>query len=160
MLETLNRRRSLFKDPKFVLLFLGSGIATFPLLVPPFFIPLYASSLGLSNGVGSTLLAVFNLSSAFGRVGFGQLGDLIGPISSLSIAILVNGLSMLAVWPISNSLGPFVVFIVFNGLGNGGFFSTIPSVVGHIYGPPRVPTALAMVVSAWAAGYFMVSLLA
>lgn len=65
---------------------------------------------------------------------------------------------MLAIWPISNSLAPFVVFIVINGLGNGGFFSTIPSVVGHIYGPTRVPTALAMVVSAWAAGYIMVSL--
>jgi MFS family permease len=37
----------------------------------------------------------------------------------------------------------------------GAFFSTIPSVVGHIYGPTRLPTALAMVVSAWAAGYIM-----
>ena len=27
--------RGLFRDPKFVLLFVGSGIATFPLLVPP-----------------------------------------------------------------------------------------------------------------------------
>lgn len=31
----------------------------------------------------------------------------------------------------------------------------MPSVVGHVYGPSRLPTALAMVVSAWAAGYFM-----
>ncbi|KIK91439.1 hypothetical protein PAXRUDRAFT_830860 [Paxillus rubicundulus Ve08.2h10] len=40
---------SLFKHPTFVLLFVGSGIVTFPLLVPPFFIPLYASSLRLSK---------------------------------------------------------------------------------------------------------------
>jgi MFS family permease len=148
--------RFLFKDLKFLLLFVGSGIATFPLLVPPFFIPLYASSLGISTGVGSTLLAVFNLSSAFGRVGFGQLSDIVGPITSLALAMIVSALSMLAIWPVSNSLAPFVAFIVINGLGNGGFFSTMPSVVGHIYGPRRVPTALAMVVTAWAAGYFMV----
>jgi len=72
---------SLFKDPKFLLIFVGSGIATFPLLVPPLFIPLYAPSLGISTRVGSALLAVFNLSSAFGRVGFGQLSDLVGPVS-------------------------------------------------------------------------------
>jgi predicted MFS family arabinose efflux permease len=147
---------ALFKDPKFVLIFVGSGIATFPLLVPPFFIPLYASSLGISTRVGSTLLAVFNLSSAFGRVGFGQLSDLVGPISSLSLAMIVSALSMLAIWPVSNSLTPFVVFIIINGLGSGGFFSTMPSVVGHMYGPARVPAALAMVVTAWGAGYIMV----
>lgn len=70
--------------------------------------------------------------------------------------MITSALSMLAIWPVSDSLAPFVAFIVINGLGNGGFFSTIPSVVGHIYGPTRVPTALAMVVSAWAAGYIMV----
>jgi MFS family permease len=148
--------RSLFKDPKFLLLFFGLGIATFPLLVPPFFIPLYSSSIGISTGVGSTLLAVFNLSSAFGRVGFGQLSNLIGPISSLSLAMIVSALSMLAIWPVSKSLTLFVVFIVINGLGNGRFFSTMPSVVRHVYGPTRVPTALAMVVTTWGTGYIMV----
>lgn len=132
-------------------------MATFPLLVPPFFIPLYAASIGLSTSTGSTLLAIFNLASAFGRIGFGQLGDKIGPITSLSIAMIMSALSMLAVWPVSDSLAPFVVFILINGIGNGGFFSTIPSVVGHVYGPKRLPTALAMVVSAWGAGYMMVS---
>lgn len=65
----------LFLDPKFILLFLGSGLATFPILVPAFFIPLYANSLGASAFTASALLALFNLSSAVGRVGFGALGD-------------------------------------------------------------------------------------
>ncbi|KAF7969676.1 hypothetical protein HWV62_26178, partial [Athelia sp. TMB] len=146
---------TLFADPKFLLLFFGSGIATFPLLVPPFFIPLYAASINLSISTGSILLAIFNLSSAFGRMGFGQLGDKIGPVSSLSIALITSTLSMLAIWPVSNSLAPFVLFVIINGIGNGGFFSTIPSVVGHLYGPSRLPTALAMVVTAWGAGYMM-----
>lgn len=152
----LTIHRSLFRDPKFVLLFVGSGIATFPLLVPPFFIPLYASSIGITAGIGSVLVAVYNLSSACGRVGFGFLGDYIGPTSSLALSMVITALSMLAIWPVSSSIAPFVAFTVINGVGNGGFFSTIPSVVGHIYGPTRVPPALAMVVTAWAAGYFMV----
>ncbi|KZP21098.1 MFS general substrate transporter [Athelia psychrophila] len=146
---------TLFADPKFLLLFFGGGIATFPLLVPPFFIPLYASSIHLSTSTGSTLLAIFNLSSAFGRIGFGQLGDKIGPVTSMFIATITSALSMLAIWPVSDSLAPFVLFIVINGIGNGGFFSTMPSVVGHVYGPSRLPTALAMVVTGWGAGYIM-----
>ena len=52
---------------------------------------------------------------------------------------------------------PFVVFVVLNGAGNGGFFSTVPSVVGHVYGSQRVANALAMLVSGWAFGYLLVS---
>lgn len=110
----------LFKDPKFLLLFIGSGIATFPLLVPPFFIPLYALSLGISHELGAALLAAWSISSAFGRVGYGWLADLIGPINSLLGSLILTAVSLLAIWPVSNSLAPFILFIIGNGLGNGG----------------------------------------
>ena len=106
------------------------------------------------------LLAVFNLASACGRIGFGILADYVGPTNSLTLSMLVSAMSMLAIWPVSSSLTPFCIFIIINGLGQGGFFSSIPSVVGHIYGPTRVPVALAMTVTAWAAGYMLVSVLA
>ncbi|KIY53307.1 MFS general substrate transporter [Fistulina hepatica ATCC 64428] len=146
---------TLFRDPKFDLLCLGSAIATFPLLVPPFFIPLYATSLGISSTISSVLLATFNISSGLGRVGFGLLCDITGPITSLVLSLVMSALSILAIWPASTSLPPLAVFIILNGLGNGGFFSTVPSVVSHVYGPHRVTTVLAMVLTAWAAGYIL-----
>lgn len=148
--------RRLFLERKFLLLFFGCALATFPLLVPPFFIPLYATSLHTSTFLASLLLAVFNLSSAIGRIGFGFLCDIIGPVTALMIALLLSAVSMLAVWPVSNSLTPLVIFIVLNGMGNGGFFSSVPSVVAHVYGQTRVANALAMVISGWAFGYFLV----
>ncbi|KIK54668.1 hypothetical protein GYMLUDRAFT_176845 [Collybiopsis luxurians FD-317 M1] len=146
---------SLFLDPRFVMLALGSAIGTFPLLVPPFFLPLYTDSLGLAASVGSILLAVFNVSSALGRISFGALCDVCGPITSLSLALIVGALSLLAIWPVSSSLAPLVVFTILNGFGNGGFFSTIPSVVAHMYGPIRVTTVFSMVLTGWAAGYLL-----
>ena len=113
--------------------------------------------MGASAALASGLLATFNLASAVGRVGFGMLGDLIGPISSLVLALTVNALSMLAIWPASSSVAPLVVFIVVNGFGAGGFFSLIPSVVGSVYGNTRTANALAMTVSGWAFGYLFVS---
>ena len=89
-------------------------------------------------------------------MGFGALGDRVGPISALALTLLLAAVSMLAVWPVSTSLAPLVVFIVLNGIGNGGFFSTMPSVVGHMYGSSRVASALAMVVTGWAFGYLLV----
>jgi len=146
---------SLFLDKKFLLLFVGAGLGVFPLLIPPFFIPLYATSLHASAFVASALVAGFNLSSATGRICFGILSDKIGPVTSLILAITLSATSMLAIWPVSSSIAPLIVFIVINGAGNGGFFSTMPSVVGHLYGPMRVPNALAMVVSGWAIGYML-----
>ncbi|VDC02723.1 unnamed protein product [Peniophora sp. CBMAI 1063] len=150
-----NLELRLFADWKFALLFLGCAIGTFPLLVPAFFLPGYASTLGTSTFLASLLLAVFNLSSAVGRIGFGMLCDRIGPITSLVAALACTAVSMLAIWPASKSLAPFVVFVVLNGAGNGGFFSTVPSVVGHVYGSQRVANALAMLVSGWAFGYLL-----
>ncbi|KAI0319530.1 MFS general substrate transporter [Amylostereum chailletii] len=145
----------LFMNRKFLLLFVGSGIGTFPLLVPPFFIPLYATSLRTSALLASVLLAAFNLSSAVGRIGFGLLCDQIGPITSLGLALALSAVSMLAIWPVSASVTPLAVFIVLNGIGNGGFFATVPSVVGHVYGQARVANALAMVITGWAFGYLL-----
>ena len=145
----------LLRDPQFVLIFIMGVIATFPLLVPPFFVPLYARSLGLSARVGAGLLAAYNFSSAVGRVLCGFLGDKAGPINSLFIALTTSALSMLAIWPVSTSLAPLIAFVVINGLGNGAFFSIMPTVVSSVFGSARLSVAMGMVVTGWTGGYLM-----
>jgi MFS family permease len=145
----------LFRDLKFTLLFLAGAIATFPLFVPPFFLPLYSNSIGLSASTGAGLVAGFNLASAFGRIGFGLICDWIGPIHALFLSLLISSISMLAIWPVSQTLAPLVLFAIIGGAGNGGFFSTIPTVVGSIFGSSRVTVAMGMVVTGWAGGYLM-----
>ncbi|KAJ7162825.1 major facilitator superfamily domain-containing protein [Mycena filopes] len=146
---------SLFRDLRFVILFLAGAIGTFPLFVPPFFLPLYSSSVGLSASTGAGLVAGFNFSSALGRLGFGYATDLVGPINVLFIALLLSAVSMLAIWPVSTSLTPLILFVVINGAANGGFFSTMPTVVGAAFGSARVSVAMGMIVTGWAGGYFM-----
>ncbi len=154
--EVTDISRTLFKDIKFATLFLAGAIATFPLLVPPFFLPLYSSSLGLSASAGAGLVAGFNFSSAIGRLCCGFLSDSIGPVNTLFISLLVSALSMLAIWPVSDSIGPLIFFVIINGMANGGFFSTIPTVVTSVFGSKRVSVAMGMIVTGWAGGYLMV----
>lgn len=47
--------------------------------------------------------------------------------------------------------------MVINGSANGGFFSTMPTVVGNVFGSARVSVAVGMIVSGWLGGYLMVS---
>jgi MFS family permease len=71
----------LFKNIQFSTLFLAGAIGTFPLFVPPFFLPLYSNSLGLSPSAGAGLVAGFNFSSAVGRLACGALSDLVSVIA-------------------------------------------------------------------------------
>lgn len=62
-------------------------------------------------------------------------------------------------WPVSNSIGPLIAFVLINGSANGGFFSTMPTVVGNVFGSARVSVAVGMIVSGWLGGYLMVRFL-
>ncbi|KAG9571095.1 MFS general substrate transporter, partial [Aureobasidium melanogenum] len=128
----------LFKDYRFLAIFMAGAIGTFPLLVPPFFLPLYASSVGLPTGAGAGLVAGFNFASAVGRIGCGFLSDAIGPLNTLLVSFVLTAVSMLALWPLSQTLAPLVIFVIINGAANGGFFSTMPTVVGNVFGSARM----------------------
>jgi hypothetical protein len=80
----------------------------------------------------------------------------IGPVNTLFIALTLSALSMLAIWPVSSTIGPLIVFVIINGAANGGFFSTMPTVIGSVFGSRRVGVAMGMIVSGWAGGYLMV----
>ncbi|KAI0416961.1 major facilitator superfamily domain-containing protein [Xylaria grammica] len=145
----------LFKDLSFVFIFIAGAIGTFPLLVPPFFIPLFAKAIGLSSATGAGLLAGFNFASAVGRIFSGILCDKIGSLNALFLALSLAAISMLAVWPVSTTLAPLAVFSVVNGMANGGFFSTMPTVVGNCFGSARVTVAMGMIVTSWSGGYLL-----
>lgn len=137
--------RTLLRDQRFVVLFLAGALATFPLFVPPFFLPLYSNSLGLSSAGGAGLVAGFNFSSAIGRLLLGLNADLVGPLNTLLLSLVVSGISMLVIWPNSNSLAPLIAFVIINGMANGGFFAVMPTVVGAVFGSRRVSVAMGMI---------------
>lgn len=140
------------------MLFIAGAVATFPLFVPPFFLPLYANSLRLSSSAGAGLVAAFNFSSALGRLLCGFSSDKLGPLNTLFLSLLLTALSMLVLWPVSISLAPLIVFVIINGMANGGFFATMPTVVGNVFGSARVSVAMGMIVTGWGGGYLLVCL--
>jgi MFS family permease len=146
--------RSLFKQFDFNILFLAGALGTFPLIVPPFFLPLYAQSLKLSATLGAVLVCVWNFASALGRILTGLAADrFLGPINTLFVVLVLIALSLLVVWPVSSSFAPVLIFAILNGAASGGFFSIMPTVVGNVMGTQRMATAFGMIVTGWTAGY-------
>lgn len=148
--------RSLFRNLDFLVLFASGALATFPLFVPPFFLPLYAQSMHLSGTTGAALVCVFNFSSAIGRILTGFLSDrLLGPLNTLFAVLFVTCLSLLVLWPSSVSLAPLIIFVLVNGASSGGFFAIMPTVVNNIMGSQRMTVAFGMIVTGWGGGYLM-----
>jgi MFS family permease len=56
---------SMFRSVPFLATFIGSAIGVFALYVPPYFLPLFAQSIGLSSGTGAGLVAAFNACTYF-----------------------------------------------------------------------------------------------
>ncbi len=146
---------SLFKSVPFCSLFLAGAIGTFALFVPPFFLPLFAQSIGLPASTGAGIVSAFNACTAVGRLGAGFACDRFGSTNTLLLAMTLNAISMLAIWPVSNTLVPLIFFAVLNGVANGAFFVTMPTAIGRLLDPSQAAVGMGMAITGWTGGYLM-----
>ena len=146
---------SLFTSIPFCCLFLAGAVGTFALFVPPFFLPLFAHSIGLSASTGAGIVSAFNACTAVGRLGAGFACDKLGSINMLLLTTALNTVSMLAIWPVSETIGPLVIFAALNGVANGAFFVTMPTAIGRMIGPGQAAIGMGMAITGWTGGYLM-----
>jgi len=146
---------SMLKSIPFLCLCLAGAVSTFALFVPPYFIPLFANSIGLSTSTGAGLVAAFGFSTAIGRMVSGVACDKIGALNTLAITMLITAISMLAIWPVSNSLAPLIIFAAINGAGNGSFFVAMPTAIAALSGPGLASGAMSIGTSFWTPGYLL-----
>ncbi|KAH6639604.1 major facilitator superfamily domain-containing protein [Boeremia exigua] len=145
---------SLLKNFPFLALAMAGAIGVFAMFVPPFFLPLFASSIGLSAATGAGLVGGFGAATAVGRVLGGWTCDRIGSFNTMLITCLLNSVSMLAIWPVSTSLPPLFIFAIINGCANGSFFVGLPNAVAAL-APHSAAASISLMVSFWTPGYFL-----
>ncbi|GAA5833104.1 hypothetical protein JCM3766R1_001395 [Sporobolomyces carnicolor] len=145
----------LFKDPLFCFLLAGTSIGIYPLFVPPFFLPLYSTSIGFGKETSSYLLAGYNFASAAGRIVFGIFADAkLGSLNSLILCYAVVSISMWIIWPFSTTIPPLVIFAIVNGFCSGGMFSLVPGVVSSLFGSTRLTLVFTLLLTFWTPAYF------
>ncbi|KAM0491979.1 hypothetical protein ACHAP8_010219 [Fusarium lateritium] len=77
---------SQLKSLSFLTLAMAGAVGVFALFVPPFFLPVFARSIGLSASTGAGLVAGFGASTAVGRFAGGWICDKIGAFNALALA--------------------------------------------------------------------------
>ncbi|CZR38189.1 uncharacterized protein FPRO_06620 [Fusarium proliferatum ET1] len=145
---------SQLKSMHFLTLTMSGAVGVFALFVPPFFLPVFARSIGLSASTGAGLVAGFGASTAVGRLFGGWICDRMGAFNSLALAALINSVSMLAIWPVSSSLPPLFAFAIINGCANGSFFVALPTAVAAL-APGSAAASISLMTSFWTPGYLM-----
>jgi len=132
-------------------------IGIFSIYVPPYCMPTFAESIGLSSSTGAGLVAGFNAASAVGRITSGFISDKVGPINVLCTCLALLGTSMFVIWPFASTLGVVILFVLISGFTVGGIVSMFPTVVGHLFGSANMSVTMGMILTSWSFGYTLVS---
>ncbi|KAI9729229.1 MAG: hypothetical protein M1834_007021 [Cirrosporium novae-zelandiae] len=149
---TTTRRPTSFQfllSPTFWLLEAGNIVEGLGFFIPSFYLPSYGQGLGLPNLSGSLIIALINLSSIFGQIGFGALTDRLHVTTVILISTAGATLSVFLMWGLATSLPLLCVFALVYGVFGGGFSSTWTGVIKEVQ--RSTPTAETGNVFGWLA---------
>ncbi|KAG1302008.1 hypothetical protein G6F64_011304 [Rhizopus arrhizus] len=135
---------SVLKNADYLLFCIGSNIGLFGYFVPYFFLPSYATHIGLSDSQGSSTVTVSAAGNFVGRIMIGFLADRIGKINSNLIFTVITSLSSLLIWTFANSYGSLMAFSAVFGLTSGAYFAQISPITASILGMEKFPSGLSL----------------
>lgn len=133
---------SVMKDTSFLLWTCGSVISLMGYFVPYFFLPAYATYLGLSPSEGSTLVAIMSASSFIGRLLVGFIGDRIGRLNADIIWTLCCAASTLLCWTFAYSFPVLIVYAILFGVFSPSYFAMMMPITASILNPSQYRTGV------------------
>lgn len=100
---------------------------------------------------GATLVAVSSLCNGLGRILWGAVSDRLGRVATFRLIMGTLALA-LAAMALVRSPAAFFALVCYALLCYGGGFGTMPSTIGELFGPERMPLLYGIMLTAWAAG--------
>ncbi|KAJ8660106.1 hypothetical protein O0I10_003965 [Lichtheimia ornata] len=112
--------------------------------IPLYFLPSYATQLGLSTTQGSSLVSITAGATFIGRLAVGALADRIGNMNACMIFSVISGAACFCIWTVAYDYATLIGFAVVFGLFGGSYLTTMPPIVQSIV-PEQFPEGLALV---------------
>ncbi|KAL1916047.1 uncharacterized protein VTP21DRAFT_6051 [Calcarisporiella thermophila] len=109
-----------------------------------FFLPTYATSIGLTPEDGALFVGLMCGMNAISRILCGFLGDRLGRINMQFIFVFLSGLTCLFIWNFAKSYGAMLAFSLLNGVTGGAFWGLTPTVVAEIVGIDKIGSGLSI----------------
>ncbi|KAJ1662697.1 hypothetical protein IW140_006196 [Coemansia sp. RSA 1813] len=137
---------SVFRDIRFIFVFIGAVCGVAGYFTPFFELPTFAiQKMGKSESFGNNLVTIINAASILGRVGTGQLAPLMGTINTMTGCTLIASLSILILWLPFKTTGTVLACAIIYGLFCGGLISLLPVVIADLWGVQRISTIIGLV---------------
>lgn len=133
----------IFKDPKFVTLYIANVLSLFGYLVPFFYIPTFAQTqLGSSAFVGAVLAADMDFGMSLGRIILGYFANSsFGTMNVIIISMAISALGQICLWlPSTDSIILLFICAFVYGFFGGGSAGIVPVVLAQIFPPNRLPS--------------------
>ncbi|KAI8094764.1 major facilitator superfamily domain-containing protein [Thamnidium elegans] len=135
-------RLDVLQDTNFLLWAFASVIGLMGYFIPYFFLPAYATYLGLSATQGSTLIAVMSAANFIGRVLVGTIGDRIGRLNANIIFTFGSAFSNLFIWTFAHNFGVLIAYSALFGLFCGAYFAMMTPITAAILTPEQYSTGV------------------
>ncbi|KAI8079712.1 major facilitator superfamily domain-containing protein [Gilbertella persicaria] len=135
---------SVLKDVNFLIFSIGSDIALLGYFIPFFFVPSYATYLGMSDSQGSALVAVISALNFIGRLIAGFLADRFGRLNSNIFFTFLAAISCLLIWTFAFSYGSLMAFSAVFGLSCGSYFALMSPISASLLGMEKFPSGLSL----------------
>lgn len=111
-----------FKKPLFWVFMMSNIFQGLGYYIPSLYLPTFATSIGLPRSMGALILAVNNLATVVGQLGFGHLSDRYPNVHHLLFATtFVSAISAFCIWGFASSLAPLLVFAFLYGSFAGAY---------------------------------------
>ncbi|KAI7851003.1 major facilitator superfamily domain-containing protein [Circinella umbellata] len=112
--------------------------------VPFFFLPSYATFVGLNATQGTSLISIACAASFGGRIVVGVLADRIGNLYVGAIFSIITGLSSLVIWMFAYSYPMLVVLAIIIGFSFDTYYILMPPTLLQILGRQKYTTGLSL----------------
>lgn len=132
------------KNTDFVIFAIGSDIGLFGYFVPFFFIPAYATHLGLTDSQGASIVSVCSAMNFIGRLVAGLLADRIGRLNANIIFLLITAVSSLLIWTFAFTYATMMGFGIVFGFACGSYFALMSPISAGILGMEKFPSGLSL----------------
>ncbi|KAF7725115.1 hypothetical protein EC973_000442, partial [Apophysomyces ossiformis] len=135
---------SMLKNFDFVLWLLGAVISLTGYLIPLYYMPKYAASIGLSHSDASNLLGICCAMNAIGRLLLGWVADKIGRLNMYIISAILAGIFCMLLWPFANSYSKLLAFSIVWGFVCGIYYALAAPITGSIVGIENISSGLSI----------------
>ncbi|KAI9317608.1 major facilitator superfamily domain-containing protein, partial [Dichotomocladium elegans] len=132
----------IFHNINFSIWCLAAFLQVIYLFIPPYFLPLNATSLGLSTAQGSSLASIYSSATIVGRVALGLLGDRIGCLEANCIYAFLTGIFSLTLWVFAKSYNVLAVYSALFGLFGGSYYALCGPITESIVGVDLYPGSI------------------